>query len=353
MSEKLEEVGERRLIERIRERFKEKVPFLEAGAGADDCAVVDFDALKGACLTEVKEEKAGKGKAREACKMLVTTDMLLKSSHFPEGITPFQMGWSVVAVNLSDIAAMGARPLLLTVAIGLPEGTEISFFDEILRGISACCEKYQTVVVGGDIVKSAEMTFSGTCIGFATHPLRRKGAKVGDFVCVTGTLGDAALGMKVVRGEIKLRDALASYAKRALFQPEPRVREGLLIASSGYATAMIDISDGLAISLAELAAQNGVGFEIWEECVPVSEALKACEISKRERREIVFHFGGDYELLFTADASILEDNETLEMLKSEAKVSIIGRVVPKERGIYVKDKSGKKEQIAERGYQHF
>jgi len=353
MSEKLEEVGERGLIERIKERFKEKVPFLEAGAGADDCAVVDFDALKGVCLTEVKGKEAGKGKVREACKMLVTTDMLLKSSHFPEGITPFQMGWSVVAVNLSDIAAMGARPLLLTVAIGLPEGTEISFFDEILRGISACCEKYQTVVVGGDIVKSAEMTFSGTCIGFATHPLRRKGAKVGDFVCVTGTLGDAALGMKVVRGEIKLRDALASYAKRALFQPEPRVREGLLIASSGYATAMIDISDGLAISLAELAAQNGVGFEIWEESVPVSEALKACEISKSERRELVFHFGGDYELLFTADASILEDNKTLEMLKSEAKVSIIGRVVPKERGIYVKSERGEKEQIALRGYQHF
>ena len=350
MSEKLEKVGERGLIERIRERFKEKVPFLEAGAGADDCAVVNFDALKGACLTEVNGKKAGKGKAREACKMLVTTDMLLKSSHFPEGITPFQIGWSVVAVNLSDIAAMGARPLLLTVAIGLPEGTEISFFDEILRGISACCEKYQTVVVGGDIVKSAEMTFSGTCIGFATHPLRRKGAKVGDFVCVTGTLGDAALGMKVVRGEIKLRDALASYAKRALFQPEPRVREGLLIASSGYATAMIDISDGLAISLAELAAQNGVGFEIWEESVPVSEALKACEISKRERRELVFHFGGDYELLFTAYASILED---IEMLKREAKVSIIGRVVPKERGIYVKSERGEKEQIALRGYQHF
>ena len=113
---------------------------------------------------------------------------------------------------------------------------------------------------------------------------------------------------------------------------------------------MIDISDGLAISLAELAAQNGVGFEIWEESVPVSEALKACEISKSERRELVFHFGGDYELLFTADASILED---IEMLKSEAKVSIIGRVVPKERGIYVKSEHGKKEQIALRGYQHF
>jgi len=279
--------------------------------------------------------------------------MLLKSSHFPEGITPFQMGWSVVAVNLSDIAAMGARPLLLTVAIGLPEGTEISFFDEILRGISACCEKYQTIVVGGDIVKSAEMTFSGTCIGFATHPLRRKGAKVGDFVCVTGTLGDAALGMKVVRGEMNLPAPLASYAKRALFQPEPRVREGLLIASSRYATAMIDISDGLAISLAELASQNGVGFEIWEESVPVSEALKACELSKSERRELIFHFGGDYELLFTADASILEDNKTFEMLKREAKVSIIGRVVPKERGIYVKSEHGEKEQIALRGYQHF
>jgi len=84
MSEKLEEVGERGLIERIRERFKEKVPFLEAGAGADDCAIVDFDALKGACLTEVKGKKAGKGKAREACKMLVTTDMLLNLCTSPK-----------------------------------------------------------------------------------------------------------------------------------------------------------------------------------------------------------------------------------------------------------------------------
>ena len=352
--ELLEDIGERMLIERVKMRFGVERRFermINAGAGEDDCAIIDFSALI--------ENICGCGGGCES-KMIVTTDMLLRSSHFPDGITPFQIGWSAVAVNLSDVAAMGARPLMMTIAMGFPARTRISFFDEVLEGIRVCADNFGTIVIGGDMVKSNELTFAGTCIGFTVmKPLRRSGAAVGDIVCVTGTLGNAALGMYIVSGrlsseQLKEIEDIAEYAKKALFQPYPRVNEGVLIASSGYATSMIDISDGLAISLAEISRKSNVGFEIWEECMPVSNELR--EIASTiniDLQELIFHFGGDYELLFTLNSNVLEDRKKLEMLEKYADMRIIGRVVPVHEGIYLRKENEERMEIRERGYQHF
>lgn len=336
---KIEELGEIGLIERITKKFRVDKQLITVGAGEDDCAVIDIEKAKGGYKY-----------------LVVTTDALQESTHFPPGITPFQMGWSAVAVNLSDIAAMGARPFAFTIAMGIPAQTETSFMDELAAGIEECASAYNTAVVGGDITKSNELILTGTCLGFTDNPVRRSGAKVGDLLCVTGSLGNAALAVKVIMNELKVPKRIEEIAKKALFQPQPRVKEGIVIANSGVATAMIDISDGLALSVAEIAKSSTVGAELYEANVPVlSEEIresKGLNISKRERRELAFYYGGDYELLFTIDSRALENDELMQRLRKEVKMSIIGKVVQSEEGIYFK-KGDEKEMMDTKGYQHF
>ena len=336
---KIEELGERGLIERIIKKFRVDKELVTVGAGDDDCAVIDIE--------------KGKGAYRY---LVVTTDSLQQSTHFPPGITPFQMGWSAVTVNLSDIAAMGAHPFAFTIAMGIPAQTETSFVDELTAGIEECASTYNTAVVGGDITRSNEIILTGTCLGFADNPIRRSKANVGDLLCVTGSLGNAALAVKIINDELKVPKRIEEIAKKALFQPQPRVNEGIVIANSGVATSMIDISDGLAISVAEIAKSSNVGAELYEDNVPVlSKEIrddKGLNISKRERRELAFYYGGDYELLFTLDPRALENEEVMQRLRKEVKMSIIGKIVPPEEGIYFK-KGDEEEMMEIKGYQHF
>ena len=336
---KLEDLGERGLIERIVKKFRKADPAVVVGAGDDDCAVIDI------------EEGSGGYKY-----LVVTTDTLQASTHFPQGITPFQMGWSAVAVNLSDIAAMGAHPFAFTIAMGIPAQIETSFMDELAAGIEACASSYNTAVVGGDVTRSNELILTGTCLGFTNNPVKRSGAHVGDVICVTDSLGNAALALKIINNKINVPKSVEDLVKKALFMPQPRVKEGIIIANSGVATSMIDISDGLALSLVELAQSSNVGAELYEDNVPMlSEEIRGDErlnISQRECRELAFYYGGDYELLFTLDKSALEDEALMQKLNEEVNMSIIGKIKPPEEGIYFK-KGEEKEKMETRGYQHF
>jgi thiamine-monophosphate kinase len=335
----LEELGERRVIDRITRKFRADKELIPVGAGEDDCAVIEL-------------EKARRGHRF----LVVTTDTLLESRHFPPGITPFQRGWSAVAVNLSDIAAMGAQPFAITIALGLPGGTTLAFVDELTEGIQACAAAYETVVVGGDMTRSTELMLTGTCFGFATKPVQRAGAKVGDLICVTGSLGNAALALKAITGELLLPAHAAALVNPALFQPQPRIQEGIAIANSGVATAMMDISDGLALSLADITQRSRVGVEIYEEAVPIlSEELRAdneVKLSALELRELAFYCGGDYELLFTIDPQAGDDAAVLRTLRSAVKLTLIGKVVPAERGLAI-CRGSQREKLEIRGYQHF
>jgi len=336
----IEQLGERGLIETIVNKFNANMNrrIVTVGAGEDDCAVIDVD------------------NARGGRKYLVaTTDTVQESTHLPEGISPFQIGWTATAVNLSDIAAMGAHPFAFTVAMGIPEHTETAFVEEVVEGIEKCASAYHTAVVGGDVTRSKEVILTGTCFGFADRPVRRAGAEIGDLVCVTGSLGNAALGMNLIKRDTKIKVPVKveETAKKALFQPLPRIREGIALADSGLVTSMIDISDGLALSLAELAKCSGVGFEIYEAQVPVlSEELRSAETLDLssigvERRALAF-YGGDYELLFTINT----DANGLKRISETIKMSVIGKVMPHEAGIYFK-KEEEKEKIELVGYQHF
>jgi len=330
---KIEQLGEIGLIERITKKYKADSESIAVGVGKDDCAVIDID------------------KARASYKYLVvTTDTLQESTHLPKGISPFQIGWSAVAVNLSDIAAMGARPSAFTIAMGIPAHTETAFVDAIVEGIEECTVSYNTAVVGGDITRSKELILTGTCFGFTDRPVRRAGAKVGDLVCVTGSVGNAALGLKIIKEGLTVPKKVDKIAKNALFQPVPRIQEGISLADSGLVTSMLDISDGLALSLAELAKSSKVGFEIYEDKVPVlSNEIKTALLDVN-LRDLAFFYGGDYELLFTVDSNVLESE--FERLQKEVGICVIGKVVLSEEGIYFK-KGDKKERIEIKGYQHF
>ena len=336
---KLEELGERGLIARIVRSFQVDPALVPEGAGEDDCAVIDLASVKNGYRY-----------------LLVTTDTLQESTHFPRGMTPFQKGWSAVAVNLSDIAAMGGSPFAFLIALGIPAETEASFIDDLVAGIEACASTFQTAVVGGDITRSTELILTGTCLGLTSNPLKRSGARVGDVVCVTGSLGNAALALKLLNDELHVSEQLEAVAKAALFQPQPRIREGFTIAHSGVATSMIDISDGLALSIAEIAKGSSVGVELFEETIPVlSEELRYDEqlkLSPQERTELALYYGGDYELLFTLDRRVLEDAAMMSKLKQEVHMSVIGTIVPPEEGISLRTGEGK-ERLELRGYQHF
>ena len=210
------DIGERELILRISE--------ILGGVENDDCALID----------------AGERY------LVATTDMLHRDTDFPDIMNPWQMGWMSVAVNLSDIAAMGAEPAGILVAVGLPPEADLFFIDELFSGFGDCAGFYGTRIVGGDTDSHQELTIAGTALGFVEKDLvlRRKGARPGDFLCTTGVLGGAGGGLWAWRQGNQESEFITR-----LLEPEPRLKEGRALAKSQSVTAMMDNSDGLALSL--------------------------------------------------------------------------------------------------------
>jgi thiamine-monophosphate kinase len=234
-------------------------PLLGEETIANDCAIISFG---------------------DSC-LVATTDMLHEKTDFPFRMTDWQRGWMAMAASLSDIAAMGARPVLMLIAVGLDRPNRLI---PLMEGAVACCREHGTVLGGGDIDSHAELTLVSTGIGMVEkkHIIRRTGAQLGDAICVTGILGRA-------------QAALMGHAEyeRSLFEPHPRIKEGSVISRAG-ATSMMDISDGLALSLHDLARVNTVGYEIHADQLPLIP-----ELPPDEAQQLALFGGGDYELLFT------------------------------------------------------
>jgi thiamine-monophosphate kinase len=213
--------------------------------------------------------------------MVVTTDMLHRTTDFVEGMTDWQAGWMSAAVTLSDIASMGAVPKYLLVAVGLDDWKSLS---GVMQGAVDCCTKYGATVIGGDIDRHGELTVVTTGMGLVSRDLivRRKGACPGDLVCITGTPGQAQARL----------DGYRQFEKM-LFEPQPRVAEGQRLGRAGV-SAMMDDSDGIALSLYDLMSAGGCGFAIDSAKLPL-----AAGIPPEQARELALHGGGDYELIFT------------------------------------------------------
>ncbi len=301
------------------------------GPGNDDCAVIDV---------------GGSGL------LVATTDMLHRKADFPSGMTPYQMGWMSIAVNLSDIAAMGAKPVGIMTALGLPSNLEVDFVKELVSGMSACARRYGTQIIGGDVDRHDELTIVGSALGVvdAGKLATRKGAKPGDLVCVTGELGTAGAALEALQQGRELDPEVLEK----FYMPVPRIAEGMALAGSGCLTSMMDISDGLALSLHDFAAASGVGFHIRASDIPVHRSVRdMAPVGDKVVEDMVvddkvfewsLYTGGDFELLFTLNT------DCLEKAGKVAQFTVIGEVTGS--GITI-EHNGHIEDVEPRGFQQF
>jgi thiamine-monophosphate kinase len=264
-------------------------------------------------------------------------------------MTPFQIGWFIVAINLSDIAAKGGKPLGLVLSFGLPKETSETFLTELVKGADVCATTFDTHIIGGDTKEAGEITLCGTAFGLVKKDefMSRTGTSPGDIVAVTGTLGKAGAGYFNLKNK-----TLNKNIARALLEPVPKLKEGRLLAQQKCVTSCMDISDGLSSSLYQLQELNDVGFEITLRRIPLSSELLQLKKKKSDLDvyNIALHSGGDYELLLTILPDRFEKVKDV-MEKNDTSLIAIGKIT-RNKDIVIND-GDKKKLLENKGYEHF
>lgn len=335
---KLSEVGEIALLEQIKKNFTKSSRDILVGIG-DDASV----------LKPLKKN------------LLVTTDMMIEGIHFDlRFMTPFQLGFKLISVNISDIYAMGGKPYFVLLNIALRKDTKKEFFDEFFMGIHKALNLYRAKLIGGDISSAFESAcLSATVLGYCTKHVNRKGASVGDKIYVTGNLGDSACGLELlkrikkplilhIRSKIKKQKEICRKIFRNISWEtvEPLFIKHLMPLVKfprkflNNATSMIDISDGLMIDLSRICKESKVGARIYLEKIPMSPELKKVALFfKKDPLKFALSGGEDYEILFTAPSE-----KNIEAIH-------IGEITKSEKVII--DNYGRKKTLSWEGYQHF
>ncbi len=332
-------LGEFGLIQRLTQRFSTSGESTIKGVG-DDAAVLD----------------AGKQK------VVVSTDLLVEGIHFDMMYTPLKhLGYKAVVVNLSDIYAMNARPKHITVSLAISSRFTVEALEEIYEGVLHACKVYKVDLVGGDTTSSLKgLIISVTAVGYANEEklVYRNGAKVGDFIAVTGDLGAAYLGLQLLEREkrIFLEDQnitpdLESEKYLVGRQLKPEARKDIIDFFEEInlqPTSMIDVSDGISSDILHICSQSKVGCEIYEDEIPiVEETVERALTFNLDPTTCAMNGGEDYELLFTID----EADET--KLTDVPGISIIGKIVGKEDGCLLVTKGGNRVAITAQGWNHF
>jgi len=236
-------------------------------------------------------------RAPAGAELAVTTDTLLEGTHFLRGTHPGRLGHKALAVNLSDLAAMGAVPRYALLALTLPKA-DTRWLTAFSEGFFRLARRYGVELVGGDTTRGP-LSITVTAIGEvpAGKALRRDGAQAGDDIWVTGTLGDAAMGLAALQGHIRLTGRARQHCVECLEMPQPRVVVGRAL--RGVASAAIDLSDGLLADLGHLCERSKLTAEVWLDCVPRPDEISACRTTA-VARHMLLAGGDDYELAFTA-----------------------------------------------------
>jgi thiamine-monophosphate kinase len=279
--------------------------------------------------------------------LATSTDMLVEGRHFLSTVPPERLGHKALAVNLSDLAACGAQPLAFTLALALPRADE-AFLAGFSRGLFALADAHDCELVGGDTT-AGPLTISISVFGEvpAAGALLRSGAKAGDDVWVSGTLGDARLALEAFRGRVALDAAAFESVRRAMEQPQPRVALG--VALRGVARSAIDVSDGLHGDLSHLLHRSGVGATIDVDALPAGAVLRA---QPPEMQRLCALTGGDdYELVFTA-APTQRDAVVAAGARAGVAISRIGRIET-EPGLRCTDRAGRAVAPAGHSFDHF
>lgn len=325
---KLSEIGELSLLNRIRSRFRAGGRDVIAGIGDDSAVVIPRDRP-----------------------LLLTTDMMTEGVHFDLGFTTcFQIGFKLVSVNVSDIYAMGGIPRFVLLDLAMEKKTDERCIESFFDGVQRAMNVYLVRLIGGDLSSSESgMAVSATLMGYAEKPVMRSGARPGDRIYVTGTLGDSACGLELLKrigrplsietGE-RTESPLSWLTMRPLLKRHllPEARRPGRIAKA--ATAMIDVSDGLFIDLSRLCDESGVGARIYMRHLPLSREMKKAAAALGLGPYTLATSGGeDYELLFTAPP-----NRKVDAVR-------IGEIT--ESGRVFVDRSGKERPFSPEGYRHW
>jgi thiamine-monophosphate kinase len=331
---KIHELGEFGLIEMLRKLIEsdkaeaESDPHLIFGAG-DDAAAWQSDAAVN----------------------LATVDCLVQDVHFKlDKISWRELGWKALAVSLSDIAAMGGTPKYALFSLALPEETDVEDIAELYKGILELAGRFDVKVIGGNVSRAPLVFIDSIVYGTAANPdvmLTRSAAKPGDQIAVTGYLGVAAGGLKIIKNDLPLADTVKSPLLKAFNQPSPRISEGQKLAAAGVKCAM-DISDGLAADLGHICEASRVSAIININSVPVHPALK--NAFGNDALDMAICGGEDYELLFTAAADIMNNLKR----QLDCPLAVIGEIVAAdEHRVSLLDKSGKSYTPSAKGWNHF
>jgi len=289
---------------------------------------------------------------------LLTTDFLTDGVHFRTAWTPgFLLGKKALSVNLSDIAAMGGVPRACVFSAGFPRRTPPAYAREVARGLADQARRHGLSIVGGDTCAARALFLNVALLG-AVEPgreVRRSGARAGDGLYVTGALGAAAAGLRLLKRGARPpgKGSAGRRAVRAHLDPEPRVKAGRLLGMTGLAAAMIDLSDGLLQDLPRLCAASGTGAVVEEAAVPVAPAAAAILGPGGARRAAIVG-GEDYELLFAARPG-LEAQVAHLARRIRLPMSRIGQIVPRRRGVRLLTRSGQYVPFAalRGGFRHF
>ena len=321
------------MILALSRRFGPPPPEVVLGIG-DDCAAIALDG--GRCL-------------------LWTVDTLVEGVHFNLSYTPMEkLGWKALAVNLSDIAAMGGEARYALLSLAWPKARDRAQALKLAEGMAQAAREYVVAVIGGDTVAAPEVAVTVTVTGVvaASQMLRRAGARAGDRIYVTGPLGESAAGLEVLLRGLALEPNLQAALTQAHLQPRPQLRAGRVLAQKGLATSAIDLSDGVATDLAHVCRESGVGARIPAAHVPVSPRVKAAAPALRQDPlDLALKGGEDYQLLFTCPPDKAGALRAAFARAGLPEPLALGEIVPGEGVVLITARG--EEDISGQGFDHF
>ena len=348
---KLSQLGELGIIDKFYQRFSKGMPKVNLGIG-DDAAALELP---------------------EGYLLLMTTDIMVEGIHFKREYTPpLLLGRKSLAINLSDIAAMGGEPLYFLLTICFTKDVEKDFLEAYIDGLHEEAKRYNVNLIGGDTSSSEKhIILSLTLIGQVKGEelLTRSNAKPGDFLYVSGDLGRSAAGLPLLQAGYRLIDNKVkkeglriskkeeNYAKQCMMahlSPSPRLELGRLLAANGFAHAVIDLSDGLSRDLNHICHLSKCGAIVQKEALPIAEATRYwAEKIMLSPYDLALDGGEDYELLITVPPEKAADLENLIKKENLTPITKIGEIVEKKQGISITQIGGEKTPLENKGYDHF
>lgn len=327
--ETLKDIGEFALIQRILPHLPTLREDVAVGPG-DDAAVVWWEGPQ-----------------------VLTTDVLVEGIDFDFGwCDPYSVGFKSLAVNFSDIAAMGGIPMHVLVSWGAPGDTPVATLEEMARGFGDMARRYETGVIGGDLTESREVFINVTVTGALPvgEPRRYNSARPGDGLYVTGNLGEALLGFHLLQAHYT--EYGACFADRHL-RPDPRVREAQVLLEHYPVTALTDLSDGLSRDLNKLCRASGVGALVEEESVPLADNFQDAAASvEKVPLDLALQGGEDFELLFTVDESERRPDVAKMAERTGLRITRLGSIL-EETTVYLWTRDGELKGLLPTGWEHF